>query len=68
MKNKDKTGIIFKAIVEFVLCVSPIVLTLVFFDWKLLIVLFIWTWANNMGQAYNRFVKETEIKKEENGG
>jgi hypothetical protein len=35
-------------LIALVLLMASIVLTFLWFDWRLLIILFIWTWGNNI--------------------
>lgn len=57
MKNEKKPGKaeLVSALVEFVkglltvgLWIGSIIAIFVWYDWKLLLILFIWTWANNI--------------------
>ena len=41
-------------IIQFVISTIALVLILVWFGWKLLLVLFLWTWGNNMMLRNNK--------------
>ena len=34
--------------------ISSIVLSIIWFGWKLLLILFLWTWTNNLSQSINQ--------------
>ena len=34
-----------------ILSISSIVLSIIWFGWKLLLILFLWTWANNLSKS-----------------
>jgi len=52
--SKAKKSLTISAIFGFILGAISVALILIWFDWKLLLVLFLWSYSNNISHLINR--------------